>query len=248
MPVQHPSTASQVRDDEHHGRGPSDAPRARAADAAEIEARERRLLAEWRQGSDAALADLLTLHERRVYAVCLRMCANPDLARDLAQDTLVKVIQGLERFDERARLSTWMTRIAINVCLTNRRRQSVRKAVSLDGTGKGAGLEGQGERGETMAAGLPDHREPDAQSRVGREEDLDRLDRAMARLEPDQRAILILRDGQDMDYADIASVLEVPEGTVKSRLFRARMALRQHIEHLESGAGLGSAPKRSDRP
>jgi RNA polymerase sigma-70 factor (ECF subfamily) len=140
-----------------------------------------------------------------------------------------------------------MTRIAINVCLTNRRRQSVRKAVSLDGSGKPGGLEGPGDRGESMASGLPDHREPDAQSRVGKGEELDRLERAMARLEPDQRTILILRDGQDMDYADIASVLEVPQGTVKSRLFRARMALRQQIEHLESGARPDRAPKGGER-
>lgn len=243
MPVQHHSTASEVSDDERTVRAEADGPRPRSEDAQES---ERRLLTEWRSGSGSALGELLAMHERRVYAVCLRMCANPDLARDLAQDTLVKVIQGLERFDERARLSTWMTRIAINVCLTNRRRQTVRRAVSLDGSGKNPGLDGSGDRGESMAAGLPDHREPDAQSRVGKGEDLDRLERAMARLEPDQRAILILRDGQDMDYADIASVLEVPEGTVKSRLFRARMALRQQIEHLGSAATLGKKPKGGD--
>lgn len=249
MPVQPPFTAAGLRSDERAGRR-ADAPvSAPAEQAAEFDAREKRLLGAWRSGDRQALGELLAMHERRVYAVCLRMCANPELARDLTQDTLVKVIQGLERFDERARLSTWMTRIAINVCLTNRRRQSVRKAVSLDGSGKGAGLERPEDRAESMAAGLPDHREPDALSRVGKDEDLDRLERAMARLEPDQRAILILRDGQDMDYADIASVLEVPEGTVKSRLFRARMALRQQIERLESSPNLGPAPGRgSDRP
>jgi len=235
----HPSTASQVRSDDRPGTRPEPAPR---ADTADFDARERRLLTEFRSGNGNALGELLALHERRVYAVCLRMCGNPDLARDLAQDTLVKVIQGLARFDERARLSTWMTRIAINVCLTNRRRQSVRKAVSLDGSGKGAGLHRPDEQGGSLASALPDQREPDALSRVGKEEDLRRLERAMARLEPEQRAILILRDGQDMDYSDIASVLEVPEGTVKSRLFRARMALRQQIEHL--GAAGAPAPRK----
>lgn len=198
---------------------------------------ERRLIDRWRQGSREALAELLSLHEGRIYGVCLRMVNDAEAARDLAQDTLVKVIQGLDRFDERARLSTWITRIAMNVCLTHRRRQLVRRTSSLD-----APAQGPETAAPSAAAAVPDHREPGVASAVESREARRLLEQALTRLDPEQRAILLLRDGHAMDYADIALVLDIPQGTVKSRLFRARTALRAEIDRLDRASETPMTP------
>lgn len=203
------------------------------------QARERALLHAWRAGDRDALGELLESYQARIYAICLGMTGNPELSLDLTQDALVKVIQGLPGFAFRSRLSTWITRVVINVCLSDRRRRRLRRTVSLQASeAAGTGKTGDGRRSGPGAANLPDSREPAPEQAVQSLEESHRLRAALARLEPQQRAILILRDGQGFDYADIGSILEVPEGTVKSRLFRARLALRTELER--SGATPGA--------
>jgi RNA polymerase sigma-70 factor (ECF subfamily) len=120
--------------------------------------------------------------------------------------------------------------IAMNVCLSELRRRKVRRAVSLEAMAEDWA-------GEPACGrwGVPG-REPDAARRVEDNEALTRLGRAMLSLAPDQRAILMLRDLHELDYRQIAETLETPVGTVKSRLFRARVALREAMERLEGGA------------
>ncbi len=195
-------------------------------------AREATLLAAYDSGDATALTELLQMNEDRVFAVCRRMAPSVEDARDLCQETFVKAIQGLSGFNREARLSTWITRIAINVCLTDRRRRGIRQMASLDAPGAGGGA-GGGEPGQGLGAGTPDAREPRPEERVESDEARERLARAMRVLDPAQRAILILRDGQDLDYAAIAEVLGVPAGTVKSRIFRARVALRKQLDEIE---------------
>lgn len=191
------------------------------------EERESALLAAWRGGDRAALEELLLTVEPRLMSLCFRMCGRPQDARDLCQEALVKIIQGLPSFSGRSRLSTWMIRIAMNVCLTDRRRSRLRIMPSLDAPARGSAAAD----GATLADSRVQSKEPAASLGVERNEDLSRLAQALVRIEPEQRALLILRDAQGLDYADIADVLEIPVGTVKSRLFRARAALRDHIEH-----------------
>ncbi len=224
-----------VRDvDELHGSTPVD----------RAEAHERALVYASRAGDRGALEELLSLHQSRVFGVCLSMCGDPELARDLSQDALVKVILGLPTFGFRSRLSTWITRVTINVCLTDRRKRRIRRTVSLDslapraGTTLSQGLQagggGGGGGGGSVGGNLADLREPGVVEAVESRESQERLSRAFSRLDPQQRAILILRDGQGLDYAEIATILETPDGTVKSRLFRARAALRKEMERLTS--------------
>ncbi len=198
----------------------------RTADEA---ARERALLAAMRAGDRTARDELVLGCEERVYATCVRMVGDPELARDLAHDTLVKAIVGLADFDGRSRVSTWVTRIAMNVCLTELRRRRVRRAASLEALAEQwVGEPGAGRWGL-------EGREPGASERVEGEEELARLGLAMLSLAPDQRAILMLRDLHDLDYRQIAETLGVAVGTVKSRLFRARVALREAMEGQEGG-------------
>jgi len=184
--------------------------------------REAELLAAHREGDGQALAILLRSYQRRVYSVCYRMLRNPDEASDITQDTLVRVIERIASFDGRARLSTWIIRIAMNNCLTHLRRERIRRHGSLEEP-----VDGQ--RG-TLSDVLEGRRELSADERIEQDDRRRILLRALRRLDPDERSMLVLRDLQRLDYQQIADVLEVPIGTVKSRLFRARASLRAAAE------------------
>lgn len=167
-------------------------------------------LARARRGERAALALVVEHHGRQVYALVGRMMAGrPQLVDDLAQETLVKVIQGLPRFDPAgpAKLSTWILTIATRTCLDALRRRR---------------LEPIAEALELAAGDNPERQT--AQRRLAQ-----RAQDAVAALPPDQRAVLVLRAYHDLDYPEIAAALGIEEGTVKSRLGRARIALKQQL-------------------
>ncbi len=191
------------------------------------------------EGARTSWAELLTAYEDRLYAVCFRIVRNPEVARDLTQDAMVKVMHGFGSYDGRARLSTWMTRITMNVCLSYLRKQKLRRHASLDAPSGGGGrFSGGGGREEGgMWNGLAQGTEPTAEDRVEADEARSLILRAMADVDPEHRAVLVLRDMQGLDYQDIADTLEVPVGTVKSRLFRARQALRGVVERMGGGEG-----------
>lgn len=215
---------------------------AASARRAELDARliERIRATSSRADSQAALAELLQAHEERIFATCLRMVRDPETARDLTQDAMVKVIQGLDSFDNRARFSTWLTRVAMNVCISYMRKRKLRRHASLDAPmASGGGGAGASEGGRTFSDALEAAPEPSGQERVETREDRDMLLAALDTLDPDHRAVLVLRDGQDLDYQQIGEVLGVPIGTVKSRLFRARAALREAIEQRQSALAEG---------
>jgi len=176
------------------------------------------------ENARAALETLLVRHEKQVYATCLRIVGDREAARDLAQDTLVRVIGAIESFDGRARFTTWLTRIAMNACISHLRKQKHRRSASLEAAGAD-GLTGR-DRLESV--------EPAPTGRVELEEDLARLADAMRSMDDQQRVILVLRDVRRLDYREIAETLHVPVGTVKSRLFRAREAMRQAIGAADS--------------
>lgn len=168
----------------------------------------------------SALEQLLKRHERQLFATCLRIVGDRETARDLAQDTFVRIIGAIDTFDERAKFTTWMTRIAMNGCISHLRKQKHRR---------GASLEAARPDGVTPRSIL-ESAEPGPGSRVELDENLRRLARAMQTLEPEQRAILVLRDVRGLEYREIAEAMHLAIGTVKSRIFRARGALREAME------------------
>lgn len=191
-------------------------------------AREAHLVEAHRNGDPDALSELLQSYQRRVYTVCYRMVRDPDLAADLAQDTLVKLIEGLDQYDGRAKLSTWVIRITMNCCITHLRRQKLRRHASLD-----AAADRTDEADERTISPEPEQeRELSARRRIEQQETHARLHQAMLGLDPDMRAILILRDMQDLEYEQLAEVFDIPVGTVKSRLYRAREALRELMDQV----------------
>ena len=185
-------------------------------------------LASAKRGNREALERLLNRHVDRLYAVCLRFSRRQDTAQDLLHDALVKIIAALPQFRGESRVSTWMLRVAVNTCLSHHRTRQSRREVSLE-AGAGAACFASSKTSE-----------PQPLDRVQHRDRLDRVERAFAALQPGQRAILTLRDLQGLEYQEIAEVLGVPIGTVKSRLFRARVALREGVER-QSGDGDGPA-------
>lgn len=165
------------------------------------------LVAAARRGDRLALDQLLRRHYEPLHAVCRRLTGNDADALDATQDALLAVVRGLPRFDGRSRFATWAYRIAVNASLDEIRRRRRRPAVGLDA--------------EVSTDARDDRRclAPDAGA------DRVDVDRALRRLAPEFRAAVVLRDLCGLDYAEIAEVLQIPPGTVRSRIARGRAAL-----------------------
>jgi RNA polymerase sigma-70 factor (ECF subfamily) len=205
--------------------------------------REMQLVEAYRLGGPSAreaLSELLWSYQHRIYSICYRMLGNRDDASDLTQDALLKMMEGLEGYDGRSKLSTWVIRVAINCCLSHIRRQKLRDHASLDdgargktyldeGSGSGRVHEHSGGHMD-RSSGRGQGREHSPPESVEHDQTRDSLLRVFNTLDDETRAILILRDLQDLDYQQLAEVLDVPLGTVKSRLFRARESLRRALE------------------
>jgi RNA polymerase sigma-70 factor (ECF subfamily) len=177
------------------------------------------------QGGDrAALERLLARHQDRLWAVCRRTTGDDADGADALQEALLAIVRGLPRFDGRSRFGTWAHRVAVNASLDELRRRRRRPSPTLD-------RQAPGRADEPVDAALgPDEAIPSALL----------IDEALQALPPDQRAAVVLRDVCDLDYAEIAEVLGVPIGTVRSRISRGRAALAPHLG--------GNRPAPSRRP
>jgi len=188
---------------------------------------DRQLLAQLRRGHWAAMEVLVHRYQDRLYATMLNMVRNPDDAADLVQEAFVKALQNISRFEGKSSLYTWLFRIAVNLALSFRRSRQYRDAASLDGALDDTQRVNQQAAGLRLQLAQQTEMDP-AQSATVRMEH-QRVLAALATIDPEFRAIIILRDVEDCEYEQIAQILEVPVGTVKSRLFRARAALRDTL-------------------
>lgn len=160
-----------------------------------------------RNGDREAQAAIIRRYQKPVFHLCVQL-VNAREAEDLAQEALTRVLSKLDTFKGNSDLGTWIYRITTNICLTHRRRRARSPFV-----------------GNSDA--LP---EPIADPRVQRQDADVRIREALDRLSDEHRVILLLRDVRGMEYEQLAEVLEIPLGTVRSRLFRARQALRDVLE------------------
>lgn len=187
-------------------------------------ASERVLLARLRRREPSAFEQFVRQHQDRVYDFCVRMLADREEAFDLTQEIFISIHQNVERFRADAKLSTWVFRIARNHCL-NRLKYLKRR-------GRGRS-DDYGEANElAITESLGGTAGPDQQLNRKRERDL--VHRAIDALDEDQRSLVILRDVEGLSYEEIMEITELPEGTVKSRLHRAREKLGQVLARLES--------------
>jgi RNA polymerase sigma-70 factor (ECF subfamily) len=178
------------------------------------EASDEALAAAANAGDRGALEVLLARHLDRVHAICRRVTGHPEDARDAAQEALIAVVRGLHRYDGRSRFTTWLYRVATNAALDELRRRKRRpEPVELveDRAASGAGGPSGPAPVESVVAARLD------------------VDAALAGLSPEFRAAVVLRDLCDLDYAEIAEILEVPIGTVRSRIARGRAAIADQL-------------------
>ena len=183
-------------------------------------------------GDAAAWEEIVRLHNRRIYNLCYRFTNSSDDAQDLTQEVFIKVYRTLGSYDvKKGAFATWLTTLTRNLLVDHfRRSRQDRLTESID-----AGL-----REEEDSLSLSDRLEDQAPSpddRLASKETQKMVQKALTHLSPDLREAVILRDLQDMDYKEIAHVLKVPEGTVKSRINRGRMELARLLSRNKRQAG-----------
>jgi RNA polymerase sigma-70 factor (ECF subfamily) len=181
------------------------------------------LVARCRQGDPEAFAGLVARHEAMVYGLAARLLGDVEEARDVAQEVFLQVYRAIDRFEGRSRLKTWIYRIVVNQC-RNRRRWWRRRAVA-----QARPLECVTPQDEARLAAERGNAD-DPFAGVARREQAARVQAALARLSFDHRAILLLKEGDGLSCEEIGSALHIAEGTVKSRLCRARESFRAALE------------------
>lgn len=192
----------------------------------EDETEEARFVARLQARDESAFNELVIAYERRVFALVFRMLGRREEAEDLAQEVFVQVFKAIDQFRGESKLSTWIFRIAVNLCKNKAKYLSRRRVGEQDDVHEMADrVSGDGGKGVTVSGGI---RRPDE---VLEGMQLERIvKRAIEQVDPDFREVLILRDVEDMSYDEIAEVTGLAEGTVKSRIFRARAQLRALVE------------------
>lgn len=174
---------------------------------------DRELVASYIGGDSTAFEELMRRHETHIYNLCLRMLSRPEDARDATQEAFLTAFRKLKSFRGDAAFGTWIHRVAVNACYDQLRRRKRRPE-------------------EELPAELGSASDDPAEAAV-RGVDV----RAALSLVPDEfRVVLILHDVQDLAYEAVAEILEIPVGTVKSRLHRGRVALAGHLEGTPDGS------------
>lgn len=181
------------------------------------------LVALVKSGHTEAFGELVRNYQDRVFNTCWRICGHLEDARDVTQDAFLKALETISNFREESGFYTWLFRIAVNQALSHRRKAHKRRTVSFEETVPA---------GETQAGELArrlGHTPDDASHKASSAELQGQVTRALQALDDDFRAVVVLRDIEELDYQQIGLILQIPAGTVKSRLYRARIALRDAL-------------------
>jgi RNA polymerase sigma-70 factor (ECF subfamily) len=178
-----------------------------------------------RSGDMAAFGRLVSRYQDRVLNTCWRIAGHREDAEDLAQETFLHALEAIASYQARSRFYTWLYRIAVNLALSHRRRQARAVRLSLHNR------DGQciGHQAATLVGRISaDAQDPPA--KLSARETQRRIEQGLADLDDEPRTVVVLRDLEGLDYAQIADILDLPVGTVKSRLHRARMELRRYLK------------------
>src|SRR5690349_18361631 len=186
------------------------------------------LLQQAQKGDRGAYGQIVLLYQDRLYNAVVRLVGDREEARELTQEAFTRGLMKLDTFRGDASPYTWLFRIAVNLAISQLRKVQRNRVFSLDRPSPN----GQG-RGDDQAAGLvdrvaQDRSEPPPQKLERRERD-EAVLAALGRLDAEYRAVLVMRDIEGFDYQQMADILGLPLGTLKSRLFRARLALRDEL-------------------
>ena len=170
-----------------------------------------------RQGDQAAFEQLVRLYEKRVFALTLRMCRNPEDAAEAAQEAFLSAWQGLAFFRGESSFATWLYRLASNACVDLLRREGRHRAAA-----------GPSLNDEALNVDIPDS-SASPQEAAERSELRQQIEDGLSALSPEHRQVLILREMHQLTYDEIADTLSLDVGTVKSRISRGRKQLRNFL-------------------
>ena len=165
-----------------------------------------------REGDLSAWGELIQIHQDRLYNSIVRVVGHPDRARDVVQDAFIQAIENISRFDGKSQFFTWLYRIAFNRAMSMYRKH--KSEVSLEVARENAG-------DETMADA-----QDQPEDRILRSELVEEVHQALEQLSAEHRAVIVLREIEGCEYEQMAEILEISLGTVRSRLHRARSEMR----------------------
>jgi RNA polymerase sigma-70 factor (ECF subfamily) len=192
-----------------------------------LDAEEQELLARLRLRDEAAFNAFVLRYQDRVFRVVLRMLGDRAEAEDLAQEVFISIFKAIDNFRGDSLLSTWVYRVAANHCRNRLKYLSRRRRQLTDDFDEESAASSEG-------AGGPDRQgTPDRLLEARQTEQL--LEEGLSKLDDDQRELVVLREVEHLSYEEIMEITGLPEGTVKSRLHRARSALREHLERRAKG-------------
>ena len=181
------------------------------------------------QGRDSAFRELIRRYERPVFSLVYRMVRDRETAEDLAQETFIKVLNNIERYRPEFKFSSWLFKIANNIAIDHHRKRHL-DTISMDGSRHAASAA----EAEASSFELASHGESALDELEARELG-SAIERAIARLRPEYRSCILLRHVEGRSYEEIAATLDLPLGTVKTYIHRARHELRKALEHLRTG-------------
>ena len=183
---------------------------------------DHRLIADCLNGQTAAFGELVRRYQDRLFNTVFRLVDSAEDAQDVVQEAFLNAYQSLDRFKGDAQFFTWLYRIAFNSAISLKRKQRSIVSLHMD-------VEGQGSVPEPHDAS--NSSQPDLA--LERADEEQRIQTALNRLSPEHRAVLILKDLEEQKYETMAEILQVPIGTIRSRLHRARLELREVLEKME---------------
>jgi RNA polymerase sigma-70 factor (ECF subfamily) len=179
-----------------------------------------------RQGRETAFRELVRRYERPVFSLIFRMVRNRETAEDLSQDTFIKVLNHIDRYSPEFKFSSWLFKIANNVAIDHLRKRQL-EVISMDGAAHAA----TSVEVEATSFDVAVHQESALEEMESRELG-GAIERAIAALRPEYRSCIMLRHVEGRSYEEIAATLDLPLGTVKTYIHRARHELRRALEGL----------------
>lgn len=174
-------------------------------------------------GDKDAFASWVLTHQRGIYGYCLRLTGSTEDAEDLTQEVFIRAYRGIHRFRQQSQLSTWLYQIAHNACVDYLRRVKKAKVVSI-----------QAHEEERPGQAMVSDTQPLPEQRAVQRENIDALKECLQALSRSHRAVTVLRHMRHLSYQEIAAVMKLPLGTVKSHICRAR----QHLRDCMTGKGV----------
>jgi len=183
-----------------------------------VSADDHRLIAECLEGNTAAFGELVRRYQDRLYSTIYRLTENAEDAQDVAQEAFLNAYQSLDSFKGDSLFFTWLYRIAVNTAISHRRKRRVLARIDIGPAG-----DSLLEPADPSDLSRPGH----AIEQVEQEQ---KIHQALARLSPEHRAVLVMKDLEGQKYEEMAEALEVPIVTIRSRLHRARLELRELLE------------------